>query len=84
MAVEESNNVESDNSLLKKFCTVITKNERSMFKLITEKQTLDWFRRSGKRSEDPPAENIYPTLQQVRAHGVWKTEEADDYIFWTL
>ena len=54
-----------------------------MFKLITEKQTLDWFRRSGKLSEDPPAENINPTLQQAMVHGDWKIEEADKYIFST-
>ena len=53
-----------------------------MFKLITEKHWIDWFRRSGKRSaEDPPAENIIPTLQQAMAHGVWKTEEAEIYIY---
>ena len=50
-----------------------------MLKLITEKQTLDWFRRSGKQSEDPPAD----TLPQAMVHGDWKTEEADKYIFST-
>ena len=72
--MEESHNVE---------LSVNAKNKRFMFKLITEKQTLDWFRRSGKRSEDPPAENINPTLQQAMAYGVWKTEEAEIYIFST-
>ena len=61
--------------------SVITNNKRSMIKLITEKQTLDWFRKSGKQSEDPPAENINPTLQHSMAHGVWKTGEAEIYIF---
>ena len=43
----------------KKFSTDTKLPARSMFKPITEMHPLvDWFRRSGKCSEDPPAENI--------------------------
>ena len=80
MAVSGRITLSGIRQFLKKFSTFFYVHGH-MVKLITEKQILDWFRRSAKRPEDPPAENINPTLQQ--AHGVWKTEEAEIYNFST-
>ena len=43
---------------------------KTMFKQRSrEADSRHWFR----RSEDSPAENRKPNLQQTMAHGVWKT-----------
>ena len=58
--------VESDNLI---FIKKLLQNCQVHVQAIPEKQTLHWFRRSSKQSEDPQAEN--GKLNLPAGNGIW-------------
>ena len=71
MVVEESHicGIVESNNFSWSFLQLLQNHVQAEKQRSREADSRHWFR----RSEDSPAENRKPNLQQTMAHGVWKT-----------